>query len=49
MVELVRGDLTKQQSITMVALIVIDVHAKDTVEKLCKEKIESISAFEWIQ
>lgn len=36
------------QSITVGALIVIDVHAKDVVEKLADEDIDSISSFEWI-
>ena len=47
-VELVRGNLTKQQSICIGALIVIDVHAKDVVEKLVKTKVSSIEDFEWI-
>jgi dynein heavy chain len=28
--------------------IVIDVHAKDVVEKLWKENVKEITAFEWI-
>jgi len=36
LVELVRTPLTKQQKVTINALIVIDVHAKDVVEKLVK-------------
>ncbi|KFH11906.1 putative dynein heavy chain 2 [Toxoplasma gondii VAND] len=47
-VTLVRGRLDKLQSITVGALIVIDVHAKDVVEKLAEAKVESISFFEWI-
>ncbi|KFG46088.1 dynein heavy chain family protein [Toxoplasma gondii RUB] len=48
LVTLVRGRLDKLQSITVGALIVIDVHAKDVVEKLAEAKVESISFFEWI-
>ena len=47
-VKLVREKLTKLQSTTLGALIVIDVHAKDVVEKLVTEKVEDVSAFEWI-
>ncbi|CAD8156782.1 unnamed protein product [Paramecium pentaurelia] len=48
LVELVRTKLTKQQQTTINALIVIDVHAKDVVEKLFKENVTDVSAFEWI-
>lgn len=34
--------------VTINALIVIDVHAKDVVELLQKENVEDVSAFEWI-
>lgn len=47
-VELVRHKLSKLQSITMSALITIDVHAKDVVEKLKKLKMDDIGGFEWI-
>ncbi|PHJ26108.1 dynein heavy chain axonemal protein, partial [Cystoisospora suis] len=48
LVGLVRNRLEQMQSITVGALIVIDVHAKDVVEKLADENIDSISSFEWI-
>jgi len=47
-VELVRRKLTKLQSITMGALITIDVHAKDVIKTLVGLKVDSIAAFEWI-
>jgi dynein heavy chain len=47
-VELVRQRLTKLQSITMGALITIDVHAKDVIKTLVAEKINDTNAFEWI-
>ena len=34
--------------VTINALIVIDVHAKDVVETLFKENVTDVSAFEWI-
>jgi dynein heavy chain len=45
---LVRQKLTKNQIITVNALIVIDVHAKDVVANLAEQKIDDINAFEWI-
>lgn len=47
-VELVRQRLTKLQSITMGALITIDVHAKDVIKTLVAEKVNNVAAFEWI-
>ncbi len=48
LVELVRTPLTKQQKTTINALIVIDVHAKDVVEKLVQVDVQDITSFEWI-
>lgn len=45
---MVRKKLTKLQSITLGALIVIDVHAKDVVDNLKVCGIEDTNAFEWI-
>ena len=36
------------QSVTLNALIVLDVHAKDVVEKLLKSQTHGISSFEWM-
>lgn len=47
-VELVRAKLSKNQSVTLNALIVIDVHAKDVVENLSRNNINDLNAFEWI-
>lgn len=38
---LVRQKLSKNATITINALIVIDVHAKDVVAKLVEEKVSS--------
>lgn len=40
--------MTKLLSITMGALITIDVHAKEVIEGLCKNKISEKTAFDWI-
>ena len=47
-VKLVRQKLTKQETITLNALIVIDVHAKDVVGKLIENEVGDVGAFEWI-
>lgn len=36
------------QQVTINALIVIDVHAKDVVENIWRQKVKDIAAFEWI-
>ena len=43
-----RQKLNKLQSITLGALIVIDVHAMAVIGTLKDDRIEDIGAFEWI-
>lgn len=45
---LVRQKLSKNATITINALIVIDVHAKDVIARLVEEKVDDVNAFEWI-
>jgi dynein heavy chain len=45
LVELVRTKLSVQAKVTINALIVIDVHAKDIVEKLWRGNISDVNAF----
>lgn len=47
-VDLIRTDIPKSLSLTLSAIIVISVHNKDIVDKLIKNKISSITDFEWI-
>lgn len=47
-VTLVRQKLSRMATITINALIVIDVHARDVIGRLAADKITDISAFEWI-
>eukprot|EP00392_Amoebophrya_sp_AT5.2_P006221 g6231.t1 len=48
LVMLVRGGLTKAQRTSIGALVVLDVHAKDVVEKFVEEGVNDEEAFEWI-
>lgn len=45
---LVRGKLTKKSRETLSALITIEVHARDVVINLIKEKVSDVNAFEWL-
>ena len=47
-VKLVRGNISMLQSIALGALIVIDVHAKDVVQRLVDNKVVTIDDFDWI-
>lgn len=48
MVEIIWGDLTEIELITIGSLIVLDVHSKDVVEGLMKQNISNLEAFEWV-
>ena len=45
-VKLVRGNITQQQAMTLGALIVIDVHAKDVIQRLIDNKVTTIDDFD---
>ena len=47
-VELVKNGLTPAVRNTVVSLIVIDVHARDVVERLINKQISSLNDFEWV-
>uniref|UniRef100_K3WFJ4 Uncharacterized protein n=1 Tax=Globisporangium ultimum (strain ATCC 200006 / CBS 805.95 / DAOM BR144) TaxID=431595 RepID=K3WFJ4_GLOUD len=48
MVILVRGNLTKLERTTIGALVVIDVHARDTIVHMIEKGVENDQDFEWI-
>ena len=48
LIQLVRGKPTPLQRSTLTSLIVIEVHARDIVEKMRREGVRYVSAFEWI-
>ncbi|KAL0984291.1 hypothetical protein UPYG_G00139540 [Umbra pygmaea] len=47
-VELVRGKLNGGARMTLGALTVIDVHARDVVAKLAEDRISSLNDFSWV-
>ena len=46
-VQQVRGDLSVGLRITLKAMVVIDVHARDVVVSLKKKNVQSVNEFEW--
>lgn len=46
--EMIRGNLTKLQRLKIVALVTIEVHGRDVIEKLIKSGCSDVSAFEWL-
>jgi dynein heavy chain len=47
LIELINGDLSKLDRKKLITLCTIDVHARDVVQRLIDERVESASAFQW--
>ena len=45
--DLVRGELNKQQRNFLVSLIFIDLHNRDVVRKMRSARLENINDFDW--
>lgn len=48
MSETIRGNLSKLQRLKYVALVTIQVHERDVVDKLIKSGCTDVTAFEWL-
>lgn len=46
--EAIRLNLTKIQRLKMVALVTIEVHARDVIEKMIKSGCSDVNAFDWL-
>lgn len=46
--EAIRGKLEKMQRLKIVALVTIEIHARDIIEKLIKGGVSDENAFEWL-
>ena len=44
---LVRGKLSKMQQMTLGAMTTLDVHARDVVQLLIDDRIDSVDTFSW--
>lgn len=46
--EAIRGNLTKIMRLKIVALVTIEIHARDVLEKLYKSGLMDVNSFDWI-
>ena len=48
LINLLLGDLTKADRQRICTICTIDVHARDVVQKMIKQKVENAQAFTWL-
>lgn len=46
--EMIRSDLSKVLRLKIVALVTVEVHARDVLDKLAKAGCSDVNAFEWL-
>nr|XP_020476144.1 LOW QUALITY PROTEIN: dynein heavy chain 2, axonemal [Monopterus albus] len=46
--EMIRGNLSKVLRLKIVALVTVEVHARDVIDKLAKAGCHDVNAFEWL-
>ncbi|KAH1164654.1 hypothetical protein KIL84_020649 [Mauremys mutica] len=46
--EAIRGSLTKIMRLKIVALVTVEIHARDVIEKLYKTSLMDVTSFEWL-
>lgn len=46
--EAIRGNLTKIMRLKIVALVTIEIHARDVLEKLYKSGLMDVNSFDWL-
>ena len=47
LIDLINTDLTKNDRKKLITLCTIDVHARDVVQRLIDERVDSAAAFQW--
>lgn len=46
--EMIRGNLSKVLRLKIVALVTVEVHARDVIDKLAKAGCSDVNAFDWL-
>lgn len=47
LIEIINGELTKNDRKKLITLCTIDVHARDVVQRLIDERVDNASCFQW--
>lgn len=47
LIQLINGNMSTRERKKLITLCTIDVHARDVVQRLVDERVESASAFQW--